>query len=49
MHDKFDDFFHNNKTSGLKNPETHVLTHNRFKTCIVLILSDLNKAQMYKL
>ena len=38
------------KTIGLNNPETHVLTHNRFKTYIVLIFSDLKKkAQIYKI
>ena len=36
------------KTQELKNPETYVFTHNRFKTFIVLILSDLNKFQIYK-
>ena len=38
-----------NKTPGLNNPETHVLTHNRFNTYLVLIFSDLNKAQIYKM
>ena len=38
-----------NKTPGLKNPETYVLTHNRFNTYMVLIFTDLNKAQIYKL
>ena len=37
------------KTPGLKNPETHVLTHNRFNTYMVLIFSDLKKAQIYKM
>ena len=37
------------KTPGLKNPETYVLTHNRFKTYMVLIFSDLKKAQIYKM
>ena len=31
------------------NPETHVLTHNRFNTCMVLIFTDLKKAQIYKI
>ena len=33
------------KTPALKNPETYVLKRNRFKTYLVLIFSDLNKAQ----
>ena len=37
------------KTPGIKNPETYVLTHNRFNTYLVLIFSDLNKAQIYKM
>ena len=37
------------KTPGLDNPETHVLTHNRFNTYIVLIFTDLKKAQIYKM
>ena len=37
-----------NKTPGLNNPETHVLTHNRFNTYMVLIFTDLKKAQIYK-
>ena len=39
----------NNKTVGLNNPETYVLTHNRFNTYMVLIFSDLKKAQIYKM
>ena len=34
---------------GLNNPETYVLTHNRFITHIVLIFTDLKKAQVYKM
>ena len=37
------------KTAGLNNPETHVLTHKRFNTYIVLIFTDLKKAQIYKM
>ena len=37
------------KTPGLKIPETYVLTHNRFNTYMVLIFSDLKKAQIYKI
>ena len=39
----------NFKTPGLNNPETHVLTHNRFNTYMVLIFIDLKKAQIYKI
>ena len=35
-------------TPGLNNPETFVLTHNRFNTYMVLLFSDLEKAQIYK-
>ena len=34
---------------GLNYPETYVITHNRFNTYMVLIFSDLNKAQIYKI
>ena len=37
------------KTPGLNNPETYVLTHNRFNTYMVLIFIDLKKAQIYKM
>ena len=37
------------KTPGLNNPETHVLTHNRFNNYMILIFTDLNKAQIYKI
>ena len=37
------------KTLGLNNPETYVLTHNSLNTFLVLIFSDLNKAQIYKI
>ena len=33
----------------LNSPETYVLTHNRFNTYIVLIFTDLKKAQIYKM
>ena len=39
-----DDF----KTPGLNNPETYVLTHNRFNTYIVLIFADLKKLKFIK-
>ena len=38
-----------NKSPGLNNPETHVLTHNRFNTYMALIFTDLKKAQIYKI
>ena len=37
------------KTPGLNNPETYVLTHNRFIIYMVLIFTDLKKAQIYKI
>ena len=37
------------KTLELNNPETYVLTHNRFNTYIVLIFADLKKAQIFKM
>ena len=37
------------KTPGLNNPESYVLTHNRFNTYLVLIFTDLKKAQIYKM
>ena len=37
------------KILRLNNPENYVLTHNRFITYLVLIFSDLNKAQVYKM
>ena len=37
------------KTPGLNNPETYVLTHNRFNTYMVLIFTDLKKDQIYKM
>ena len=39
----------NLKTPGLNNSETYVLTHNRFNTYMVLIFTDLKKAQIYKI
>ena len=31
------------KTPGFNNPETYMLTHNRFNTYMVLIFTDLKK------
>ena len=33
----------------MNNPETYVLTHNRFNTYLVSIVSDLKKSQIYKI
>ena len=33
----------------MNNPENHVLTYNRFNTYMVLIFTDLKKAQIYKI
>ena len=33
----------------MNNPETYVLTHNRFNTYIFLIFTDLKRAQIYKM
>ena len=38
-----------NKTPGLNNPETYVLTYNRFNTFMILIFTDLKKPQIYKM
>ena len=37
------------KTPGLNNPETYVLRHNRFNPYMVLVFTDLRKAQIYKI
>ena len=37
------------KETGLNNPESYLLTHNRFNIYMVLIFYDLNKAQIYKM
>ena len=34
---------------GLNNPETYVLTDNRFNNKMVLIFTDLKKTQIYKI
>ena len=49
MIDKREETVDDNKSAVLNNPENYVLTHNRFKTYTVLIFSDLNKAQVYKM
>ena len=37
------------ETPGLNNPESYILTHNRFNTYMVLIFTDLKKTQVYKM
>ena len=37
------------KTPGLSNPESYVLKRARFNTYMVLLFTDLNKAQIYKM
>ena len=37
------------KTPGLSNPESYVLKHARFIFYMVLLFTDLNKAQIYKI
>ena len=34
---------------GLNNPETYVLTDNRINNYMVLIITDLRKAQIYEI
>ena len=46
MVEKIDETVLEIETLGLNNPETYVLLHNRFNTYLVLIFSDLNKAQI---
>ena len=33
----------------MNNPQTHILTHNKFNNYMVLSFTDLNKAQIYKI
>ena len=37
------------KIPGLSNPECYVLKHARFNTYMVLLFTDLNKGQIYKM
>ena len=37
------------KTPGSNNPRNYVLTHNKCNTYLVLIVRDLNEAQIYKM
>ena len=49
MNANIEETVHDIKTPGLINPVTYVLTHKKFNTYMVLIFSDLNKAQIYKI
>ena len=49
MIDKLEETVHDNKTLEIINPETYLLTHIRFSTYMVLLFSNLNKAQIYKM
>ena len=52
IHSNYDNLEKTNldlKIPGLNNPETYVLTHNRFNTYIVLFFTDLKKAQIYRI
>ena len=49
MNDKLEETVHDNKTLRLNNLEIYVLTEKRFNTYMVLIFSDLNKTQIYKI
>ena len=48
MVDKLEETVLDMKTLGLNNTGTSILNHNRLNTYLVLIFSDLNKAQIYK-
>ena len=37
------------KIPGLSNPENYVLKHARINTYMVLLFTDLDKAQIYKM
>ena len=49
MNDKLEEAVHDIKTPGLNKPETYILTHNDLNTYMILIFSDLNKTQIYKM
>ena len=52
IHSNYDNLEKTNldlKTPGLNNPKTLVLTYNRINTYMVLIFTDLKKAQIYKI
>ena len=49
MDDRLEEPVRDIEVPGLNNLETYVLMHNRFNAFMVLIFSDLNKAQIYKM
>ena len=49
MNDKIAETVNDIKTPRLNDPKNYVLTHNHFKTHLILIFTDLNKAQIYKM
>ena len=56
MIDKLKETVHDNKAEtlfckrpGLNNPKNYVVTHIRFFIYLVLVFSDSNKAQVYKI
>ena len=49
MIEKLEEAVHAIRTPALNSPETYILTHNRFNFYMVLIFSDINKAQIYKM
>ena len=56
MIDRLEETIHDNeaeillcKRAGLDNPKNYVVTHNRSITYLVLIFSELNKAQICKM
>ena len=46
---KIEEIVHDNKTPGLNNPAFYVLTDNRLNIYLVLVFSDLNEAQIFKM
>ena len=49
MNDNIEETVYDYETPRQDKPETHVLTHTRLNTYLVLIFSVLNKAQIYKM
>ena len=49
MKDKLEETVHLFKTPGLINPKHYVLTDITFNTNMVLIFSDINEGQIYKM
>ena len=48
MDDKLEKTILDLKTPGLNNPETYVVTHNRFNTYMILFFDDLKKLRFIK-